>query len=442
MEDFNNFGNNLFSGMNGKKAGKTPGKMPKVGKHMKHVALGVAGIVVIGILAGDASYQIQEQEQAVLTTFGVPKAVTETGLHFKVPFIQKVQKVNTTIQGFPIGYDIENNETVENEGVMITSDYNFIDVDFFVEYRIADPVKYLYTSEEPENILKNISQSCIRTVIASYKVDDVLTTGKSEIQSKIKEMIMNQVEEQDIGIQLVNITIQDSEPPTQEVMRAFKAVESEIQSKIKEMIMNQVEEQDIGIQLVNITIQDSEPPTQEVMRAFKAVETAKQGKETALNNANKYRNEKIPEAEAKADQIIQDAEAEKEVRINEAELNNANKYRNEKIPEAEAKADQIIQDAEAEKEVRINEAEAEVARFNAMYEEYSKNPEVTKKRMFYEAMEDVLPQMKIVIDSGYGVQKVLPLESFVSTMEDSGKENSAEENSTETAEAEVENNEN
>ena len=110
------------------------------------------------------------------------------------------------------------------------------------------------------------------------------------------------------------------------------------------------------------------------MKAFKAVETAKQGKETALNNANKYRNEKLPEAEAEADQIIQDAEAQKQV--------------------------------------RINEAEAEVARFNAMYEEYVKNPEITKKRMFYEAMEDVLPGMKIVIDNGDGVQKVLPLDSF------------------------------
>ena len=216
---------------------------------------------------------------------------------------------------------------VENEGIMITSDYNFIDVDFFVEYRILEPVKYLYNSEEPEDILKNISQSCIRTVIASYDVDEVLTTGKGEIQSKIKEMILKQMEEQDLGIQLVNITIQDSEPPTQEVMKAFKAVE-----------------------------------------------TAKQGKETALNNANKYRNEKLPEAEAEADQIIQDAEAQKQV--------------------------------------RINEAEAEVARFNAMYEEYVKNPEITKKRMFYETMEDVLPGMKIVIDNGDGVQKVLPLDSF------------------------------
>ena len=64
------------------------------------------------------------------------------------------------------------------------------------------------------------------------------------------------------------------------------------------------------------------------------------------------------------------------------------KYRKRKsFRRLKAEADQIIQDAEAQKQVRINEAEAEVARFNAMYEEYVKNPEITKKRMFYEAME-------------------------------------------------------
>ena len=325
-----------------KKKNKSPKKkMQKPGKHVGRVAAAAAGVAVIALLAGDATYQIQEQEQAVLTTFGVPKAVSETGLHFKIPFIQKVSKVNTTIQGFPIGYDMDTNAMVENEGLMITSDYNFIDVDFFVEYRIADPVKYLYTSQAPEEILKNISQSCIRTVIASYKVDDVLTTGKNEIQSKIKEMIMEQVDAQDIGIQLVNITIQDSEPPTQEVMKSFKAVE-----------------------------------------------TAKQGKETAINNANKYRNEKLPEAEAQADQIIQEAEADKQV--------------------------------------RINEAEADVARFNAMYEEYAKNPAVTKQRMFYETMEDVLPSMKIIIDNGSGVQKILPLDSFTGEPTDAESSYNAE----------------
>mgnify|MGYP002249743471 CR=1 FL=1 len=202
-------------------------KLQKPGKHVKRIVIGAAGLVIIAGLAGDATYQIQEQEQAVLTTFGVPKAVPETGLHFKLPLVQKIQKVNTTIQGFPIGYSVVNNEVVESESIMITSDYNFIDVDFFVEYRISEPVKYLYTSEQPEEILKNIAQSCIRTVIASYNVDEVLTTGKGEIQSKIKEMILNQMEEQDLGIQLVNITIQDSEPPTQEVMKAFKAVETD-----------------------------------------------------------------------------------------------------------------------------------------------------------------------------------------------------------------------
>lgn len=332
MTDFDNLKNQSFRSLK---------KMPKAGKYVKRIIIAAMAVAVIIILGSDCTYQIQEQEQAVLSTFGVPKAVTETGLHFKIPLIQKVYKVNTTIQGFPIGYDSDSNQTIENEGVMITSDYNFIDVDFFVEYRIAEPVKYLYNSRNPESILKNISQSCIRTVIASYPVDDVLTTGKSEIQGKIKEMIMEKMEQQDVGIQLVNITIQDSEPPTQDVMRAFKAVE-----------------------------------------------TAKQGKETALNNANKYRNEKIPEAEAKADQIIQDAEAEKQV--------------------------------------RINEAEAEVARFNAMYEEYSKNPEVTKQRMFYEAMEDVLPGLKIIVDSGNGTQKLLPLEPFTQIGEQQETENTSE----------------
>lgn len=218
---------------------------------------------------------------------------------------------------------------------MITSDYNFVNVDFFVEYRFSDPAKAVFASKQPVAILKNISQSCIRTVIGSYPVDDVLTTGKNEIQAAIKEMIIARLAEHDIGIQLVNITIQDSEPPTTEVMEAFKAVE-----------------------------------------------TAKQGKETALNNANKYRNEQLPQAQAKADGIIKDAEAKKTE--------------------------------------RINEATAQVARFNAMYQEYIKNPAVTKQRMFFETMEDVLPGLKVVIESPNGdTQTIYPLEPFASTTADS-----------------------
>ncbi len=300
------------------KAGNSAGKL-----------IGIAAVIIlIAMLGFNSTYQIREQEQAVLITLGQAKAVTTPGLHFKIPFIQNVKKVNTTIQGFAIGYDPETNENNTSESLMITSDYNFVNVDFFVEYRYSDPVKAVYASKAPVEILRNISQSCIRTVIGSYSVDDVLTTGKNEIQAKIKELIMKRLDAQDIGIQLVNITIQDSEPPTVEVMEAFKAVE-----------------------------------------------TAKQGKETALNNANKYRNEQLPLAQAQADNIIQAAEAQKTA--------------------------------------RINEAAGQVARFNAIYEEYNKNPRITRQRMFYEAMEDVLPNLKVIIESPNGdMQMFYPLEAF------------------------------
>lgn len=310
---------NGFETMNG-------GSEPTKGKG--HIFTVVVLIAALAILLFNTTYQIKEQEQAVLVTLGKATAVTDPGLHFKIPFIQQVKKVNTTIQGFAIGYATDSNQVNEDESLMITSDFNFIDVDFYVEYRYSDPVKALYASVSPLDILKNISQSCIRTVIGSYPVDDVLTTGKNEIQATIKEMILERLDEQDIGIQLVNITIQDSEPPTAAVMEAFKAVE-----------------------------------------------TAKQGKETALNNANKYRNEQLPSAQAKADGIRKDAEAQK-----------------------------------AE---RINEATAQVARFNAMYAEYVKNPAVTRQRMFYETMEEVLPGLKLLIEGSDGsVQTFYPLESF------------------------------
>ena len=293
-------------------------------KYIKYVVI----LVILVVLAFNAFYTIGEQEQAVVTTFGVPSAESEPGLHFKIPFIQKVELVDTTIKGFPIGYEQGTNVSIEDESLMITSDFNFVNVDFFVEYKVTDPIKALYASDDPVLILKNIAQSRIRDEIGSYDVDSVITTGKNEIQSNIREKITSDLETNDIGIQLVNITIQDAEPPTAEVLEAFMNVES-----------------------------------------------AKQGAETAVNNANKYRNEQIPAAEAEVDKIIKEAEADKEA--------------------------------------RINEAEGQAARFNALYQEYVKYPLITKQRMFYEAMEDVLPGLKVIIDnSGTGVQKMLPLDSF------------------------------
>ena len=218
------------------------------------------------------------------------------------------------------------NITVEDEGIMITSDFNFVDIDFYLEYKVSDPVAYYYNTNDPETIMKNVALACIRSTVIDYPVDEVITTAKGQIQSDVKEVLSNKLNEQNVGLSVVNVSVQDAEPPTDEIKQAFKAVE-----------------------------------------------TAKQGKETAVNNAKKYQNEQVPAAEAEADRIVQNAEA--------------------------AKAS------------RIAEAEGEVAKFNSMYEEYSKYPLITKQRLFYETIENVLPDTKLIITDGQ-TQEMLPLDSF------------------------------
>lgn len=301
----------------------TKNKLKKTLSGIKYIIF----IPIILIMLSSSFYTVKDSEYAVITTFGKAQMVTSSGMHFKIPLLQKVHKVTKNIRGTAIGYHEDTNDSIESESLMITLDYNFINADFYIEYQFTDPIKALYHSDMPVMILENLAQSYIRDTVGLYNVDDVLTTGKAQIQSAIKEKLINRLEAEDLGMQVINVTIQDAQPPTQEVSNAFKAVE-----------------------------------------------TAKQGKETAINNANKYKNEKIPNANAEIDQILKTA--------------NANK------------------------QARINEAKGQVARFEALYEEYSKYPLITKKRMFYEAMEDILPDMKIIIDSGNGTQKMLPLESF------------------------------
>lgn len=312
---------------------ETRQKQDEKKKKNRNRALAVLGILILIFIFTNAAtgclYRVDEQEAAVVTMFGNVIRTDTAGLYFKIPLIQQVRKVDTTIHGTGIGYAIEGDGqtfTVDTEGIMITSDFNLIDIDFYMEYRVSDPIAYLYNSGQPELILKNIALAAIRSTVIDYTVDDAMTTGKAQIQAEVK-------------------------------------------AKIQETL----EEQNIGLSIVNITVQDAEPPTREIVGAFKAVETAKQGKDTAINNANKYKNEQIPAAEAAADKIIKSAEAEKTA--------------------------------------RIAEAEGQVARFNAMYEQYALNPNITKQRMFYEAIENVLPDTKVIISDG-STQTIYPLDSF------------------------------
>ena len=273
-------------------------------------------IIFAIVMVTQMCYTLNENEDAVVFTFGKPSLVSESGLHFAIPVVQNVYKCNTAMQGLSIGYDAYNNP-VENDSLMITKDFNFVNVDFYLEWYVADPIAYYCASDEPQLILSTLAKSVIRDTVGSYNIDEVLTTGKAEIQAAIKEALMKRIESEKIGIAVNNITLQDAEPPTQEVVAAFKAVE---------------------------------------------------------------------DAKQKAEELE----------------NVANKYRSENIPAAQAESNAILQKAEAQKQERIKEAEGQIARFKAMYEEYMKSPEITKTRMYYEAMEALLPFMKVVIQSENG----------------------------------------
>ena len=250
--------------------GGTP--RPAGARRITAIVVAALAVIVLAVIFFNSFYELKEDEFAVITTFGKPSVVSTPGLKFKLPIIQRKTIVSKATKGLTIGYDPRTNASIPSESVMITVDYNFVNVDFYVEYRVTDPVKYLYNSRQPVNILKMLCQSYIRDTIGLYGVDDVITTGKAEIQSAIRDKIVARLEQEDLGIALVNIAMQDAEPPTTEVQQAFKAVE-----------------------------------------------TSKQEAETAINNANKYANEQLPAAKANADQILQQAEAYKESRIAEAQ---------------------------------------------------------------------------------------------------------------------------
>lgn len=314
-----------------KKPKKTP-DFKRAGKTAVVVVL--AAIILLGAMS--CFYTVDDKQQAVVTTFGKVTDIADAGVHFKIPFgIQRVQKVDVNVyQKIELGYNSQGDYYAvnENESTMITGDYNIVNVDFFVEYKISDPVQYLYSSNDPELILRNLIQSQVRNVVGSSTVDAVLTDGKEIIQMQVKNLV------------------------------------AEI-----------LEEYDIGLTLVDVKIQDAEPPTQDVIEAFKAVETAKQQAETVINDAKAYQNAKLPDAQAQADKLIQNAE-----------------YLRQK---------------------RINEAYEQVAMFEAMYTEYAQNPAITRSRMYYEAISEVLPGVKLYIntgsESGSDVQMLLPLESMV-----------------------------
>jgi membrane protease subunit HflK len=292
----------------------------------------IALLLLIGVGAWSAYYTVPSDSVAVVQRFGQYLKEVPPGLHFKLPLgidrativpvkRQLKQEFGFTTPGASDPYQSPRDGKRETE--MVTGDLNAALVEWVVQYRISDPVKYLFEVREPGATLRYVSESVMREVVGDRTVDEVITIGRQEIEI--------------------------------EALTKMQALSTKYA---------------MGISIDQVQLKNINPPAP-VQASFNEVNQAQQEKEKLINEARRDYNKVIPLAEGEKDQRIREADG----------------YRLK----------------------RINEAEGDVARFSALLAEYSKAPEVTRRRIYIETLQDVMPgiRSKIIIDEQ--ARSILPL---------------------------------
>ncbi len=287
------------------------------------------GLVAAALLllwgAYSSFYTVQPEERAVVKRFGKVTGITDPGLHFKLPFgVETVQRLATErVLKQEFGFRTEDVRPDEEgrtrysekdfplESLMLTGDLNVIDVEWVVQYRISDPIKYLYGMREPARTLRDLSESVMRRVVGNHIGSEVLTTGRTAIANVAREEIQSAMDHYDNGIHIITVELQDVVPPKR------------------------------------------------VQPAFNEVNEARQERERMINEANKQANQAIPRVQGEARRVVAEAEG----------------YAVE----------------------RVNRAKGEAQRFSAVLAEYRGAPEVTRTRMYLEALNDALPRIGSVL---------------------------------------------
>jgi modulator of FtsH protease HflK len=314
--------------------------MPKIEElNIKQIKLPkkkiITGVIILAavIFFATGLYTVNPEEVGVIQRFGKYLSTTQPGLHFKIPFgVDKLTKVKVklvfkeefgfrTLQaGVRTKYS---SQSYNHEAIMLTGDLNIADVEWIVQYRIKDPVKYLFNVRNVEETMRDVSESVIREVVGDRSVDEVIVLNRKEIADKSLVMLQQQLDIYEAGLEIVTINLQNVNPP------------------------------------------------EAVQPAFNNVNSAKQEKERIINEAWQRYNQVIPEAEGKAKRTIEEAEG---FAVN-----------------------------------RVNRANGDANRFIQMYNKYRYSKIVTRKRLYLEMMEKVLPKVekKYIIDDK--ANNVLPL---------------------------------
>lgn len=260
--------------------GPRPPKFPSL-----QLPAGLTGLALVAVVTlwglSSAFYTVQPEERAVIKRFGKVVEITEPGLHFKLPFgIDRMQRVATErvlkeefgfrtadVRGERTAYS---QEDLPDESLMLSGDLNVIDAEWVVQYRIADPVKFLYAMREPIRTLRDISESVMRRAVGNRLGSEVLTTARVEISNLVRDEIQAAMNRYENGIHVVTVELQDVVPP--------KAVQP----------------------------------------AFNEVNEARQERERMINEATKQANQQLPLARGQANRAIAEAEGYATERVNQS----------------------------------------------------------------------------------------------------------------------------
>ena len=294
----------------------------------------IAAIAAVGFALWAASgfYKVQPNEEAVVTTFGAYSRNEAPGLHYHLPTpIEHVEKVAvTTLNRLDIGGTgaVDGDPEASKESLMLTSDENIIDVKFSVTWRVADASRFLFGTRSPEEAVKAVAESAMREVVGKTPLDPILNTGRGKVQLQAAELMQKTLDGWGAGVSVVEVQIRSANPPS------------------------------------------------EVVAAFRDVTNAQQDRDSAVNEANSYKNRVVTEAKGEAARITQSAEG----------------YRQESV----------------------RTATGDAARFNSIYGEYKRAPQATRDRLYIETMERVLKNSNKVVISGKGVTApvILPPDVF------------------------------
>ena len=296
-------------------------------------------ILLVAALAGTIMFKVDDTEQAVITRFGKYYKTVGAGLHLKAPFgidksynvpIKVVQTEQFGFQTIKAGQVNQYKNGITKESTMLTGDLNIVDVEWSIQYRIVDPVAWLFNVQERKQTIRDISQSVINTLVGD-RAFDTMESERSAIQTSALELMNENFKQLGLGINVILVQLQNIVPP-EGVQQAFDDVNKAIQDK------------------------------------------------------NRF-------------------------------INEGKEVYNAEIPRAQGEANQQVLVAEGYAAERINRAQGDVARFNAVYEEYRKSPKVTRERLYLEAMESVFSEQQnsTLIDSK--LDNMLPIKNLTDKAE-------------------------